>query len=78
MTAASVSVDRSSTVLTVLRQPRGYCICITGFNIQIIYVLPTHLCVLYVYDNKQRLFLYAALTKLLYNRDGVCLLRGAN
>ena len=34
-------------------------------------------CVLCASENKQRLFPYTALTDGLYNRDGVCLLRGA-
>ena len=45
------------------------------FNIQQLYVLPTlYLCVLYLFENKQRL------VKLIgfYNRDEKCLLRGTN
>jgi hypothetical protein len=35
-----------------------------------------YLCVLHGSQNKQRIFLYTALTGRFYNRDGTCLLRG--
>jgi hypothetical protein len=54
-------------------------ICTTSFDIQQFCVLPTiHLCVLCRSHEKQRLFLYTALTDFFYNRDGVCLLRGTD
>ena len=37
-----------------------------------------YLCVLCGSENKQRLFPYTALTDWVYNRDGVCLLRGTD
>jgi len=37
-----------------------------------------YLCVLCGYQDKQRLFPYAALTDSFYNPDGECLLRGTD
>ena len=49
------------------------------FNIQKSYVLYTQFINnLYGSENKQRLFLYTALTDCFYNRDGVSLLRGTD
>ena len=49
------------------------------FNIQQLYVLPTlYLCVLYLSENKQRLFHLQHRLIGFYNRDEKCLLRGTN
>ena len=54
-------------------------LCTASFNIQKFCVLPTrHLCVLCGSQNKQRLFLYTALTYRFLNRSRECLLRGTD
>jgi hypothetical protein len=61
-----------------LLKPTGY--VMHQFNIQQLYVLPTlYLCVLYLYENKQRLVRHLQ-HKLIgfYNRDEKCLQRGTD
>ena len=51
-------------------------ICTTTFNIRQFYVLPTQCIYVFCVDLRtKRLFPYTALTDLLYNRVGMCLLR---
>jgi len=53
--------------------------CTNKFNIQQLYALPTlYLCVLYSYENKQRLVPLHHKLIGFYNRDEKCLQRGTN
>ena len=61
-----------------LLKPTGY-VMHQQFNIQQLYVLPTlYLCVLYLYENKQRLVPLTHKLIGFYNRDEKCLQRGTD